>query len=240
MVNKRYMLPDFNHLFLKNLKFIICTFLMLLTYPGISQSRDTVKSASGIIIGIDFFNINSNWIYLNDHLYTRNGKDYRAKLIPSVFIRLPENNYSFRIRSEFNNYKYSRASIAGMEPLEISGTLNEGRIMFGIEKYLTIFNRIKVCPFLESGISLSDFKGSYFTSFSPVMVSLQFDVRSFGIFIQGGLGLRFRIIKDINLVIETSALVDHGFVTNDNFNIYPENRFILRPINLLGLDYSFN
>jgi hypothetical protein len=239
MINKGNKLPAYRYLLLKNLKFIIYTILMFFIYSGSSSSQDTLKSAPKISIGIDFFNVNSNWIYVNDYLYTQNGKDCRAKLIPSVFIRLPKNHYSFRIKSEFINNKYSCASIEGIKPQEISGTLNEGRILFGIEKYLKL-NKIKVYPFLESGISISDFKGSYFMSFSPVIVSLQFDVRSFGICIQGGLGLRFQIIKDINLVIETSVLVDHGFVTNDNFSVYPENRFVLRPINLFGLDYSFN
>jgi hypothetical protein len=123
---------------------------------------------------------------------------------------------------------------------EVDGEFKEGRLSFGVEKYI-INKRIKIYQLIDCVFSFSNFKGLYtYMGYTGSTGTEPFNINAFGIALQPGFGLKYRLFGNINLSLESSVFFGKGFDKNDIHQINPENRLILRPVSLLGLSYSFN
>jgi hypothetical protein len=65
-----------------------------------------------------------------------------------------------------------------------------------------------------------------------------FKINGVTLFLQAGLGLKFKISKRFDFNLESALWIGKGFDRDDIYDINPDYRFIPRPISLLGLSYK--
>jgi hypothetical protein len=232
---------------MKNPRFFTLLIISLTLNLSCSYAQDHSESISRFEIGLDFLNYNRNWQYYNGiyrhvhgfSLEPINGRNFVLEAIPSVYAKIPLNKYSFRLRFEYFQTHYLFNSLYGISR-HVDGDFKEGRILSGIEKNI-INKRIKVYYLIDFALSVSNYKGLY-TYYGGVPHSNgieQFNINSFGVALQPGLGLTFKVTDKLNLCLESSVLFGIGYDQNDNYNINQGSRLIPRPISLLGFSYIF-
>jgi hypothetical protein len=224
---------------MKALRFIAVIFLLLSGFHQsvFAQSKsDTIPKFEA---GIDFIRFNRNWIYYSSQLEPTDGNLYNLDLIPSIFLKLLIKKMALRFKYEFFKQPYSFETSSTDTYQEIDGNLIENRISIGVERYLN-HKKFKLFYIIDCGISFSDFKGlySYNDAFNTPSTD-PFNVNGITLFIQPGLGVKYKLSDNFDLNFESAIWLGKGYDSDDNHNINPDLRIIPRPISLFGLSYKF-
>jgi len=203
-------------------------------------AQDQNKSKSAFELGIDFARFNRNWVYIpNQH--PNNGHEYAFDFIPSIFVKLPKDRFSIRLKYEYlaKNYSSHSNSFDASEALE--GRLKEHRLLFGFERNL-INKKISIYYLSDIGISLSNFNGKYaqssITNSSPTPE--YFKINQYTVFLQPGVGFNYKLSNRLIIKIESAVFIGKGFENPNKDYILPNSRFTPRPISAFGLSYKFD
>jgi hypothetical protein len=225
---------------MKTVKLLIILVLLILTLPKNLVAQDQNKSKSTLELGIDFARFNRNWVYING-LHPNNGQEYGFDFIPSIFVKIPKDRFSMRLKYEYsaNNYSSHSNYYDGYQALE--GRLKEHRLFFGFERNL--FNKkISAYYLSDIGLSFSNFNGKYIQSniLNIPPIPDYFNIDQFTLFIQPGVGIKYRLSNRLAIKIESAVFIGKGFEKPKKEYILPNIRFTPRPISAFGLSYRFN
>ena len=224
---------------MKTIKPVIILILLILAIPVDLLSQDQTKSGSAFELGIDFARFNRNWIY-SEFQDPTNGHDYAFDFIPSVFAKLNRDKFSVRLKYEYLSAIYSSST----NMLDIyksqEGRLKEHRILFGFERNL-LDKAISIYYLSDIGVSYSNFEGKYSQNRLPNYLPMleYFNIDQYTIFIQPGVGLKYKLSKSLSIKIESALFIGKGFENPDKDYILPNSRFTPRPISAFGLSYRF-
>lgn len=216
---------------------LILLLLIIWTQRFFAQNDSQKKQLE---IGLDLFRFNKDWIYYKtyDAILT---KDFIADAIPSIFVRIPVKNSTLRIKYEF----YLKHYLFKTNGFDYSSTLDSkyyhNRMTIGLQRPI-IDKRFKLLTFLDFGLSLMNYSGINASSSQGVPAPNSpdpFNINSIGVSLQPGLGIKYRIFNELSITIESAIILEKGFETEDHYSINPENKLIPRPLNMVGISYSF-
>jgi len=225
---------------MKTVKLLIILVFLISTLPINLVAQDQNKSKSTLELGIDFARFNRNWVYI-PNLDPNNGHEYEFDFIPSIFVKLPKDRFSMRLKYEYLATNYSSHSITIDAYQALEGRLKEHRLLFGFERNL-INKKISIYYLSDIGISLSNFNGKYAQSnitISPPTPEY-FTINQYSVFIQPGVGFKYKLSNRLAIKIESAVFIGKGFEKPNKDYILPNSKFTPRPISAFGLSYKFN
>lgn len=223
---------------MKPLRFVFLFMLLIAgSLPGLN-AQDEQKKDPKLIIGIDFVRYNRDWIYYSDVLQPIDGTTYGFDLIPSLYVKLPFGNQALRFKYEFFKKPYSFVTNSVDLYQEIEGNLVEHRLSLGYE--INLYDKsFSIYYLTDCGVSFTNFAGQYSTNnIDNSIFTDAFNIDGVTLFIQAGLGFKFKLSNRLDLNLESALWVGKGFDRYDIYDVNPDLRFIPRPISLLGLSYK--
>jgi hypothetical protein len=225
---------------MKTVKSFIILLFLISTLANNLVAQDHNKSKSALELGIDFARFNRNWVYMPT-LHPNNGHEYAFDFIPSIFVKLPKDRFSLRLKYEYLATNYSSHSMSFDASQALEGRLKEHRLLFGFERNL-INKKISIYYLSDIGLSLSNFNGKYVQSNitnSPPTPEY-FKIDQFTLFLQPGVGFKYKLSNRLAIKIESAVFIGKGFEKPNKGYILPNSRFTPRPISAFGLSYKFN
>jgi hypothetical protein len=218
---------------------ILLPLLWIGASPDLAAQSKTIANPK-FEFGIDFVRFNRNWIYYSEQLQPTDGNLYSFDLIPSIFMKLPLKKQSLRFKYEFFKKPYSFETSSPDSYQRIDGDLIEHRFSVGIERYLSS-KTFRLFYLIDAGITFTDFKGlySYNDIIDYTLLSDPFNITGITIFVQPGIGLKYKISEKLDINLESALWFGKGYDKDDNHDINPNLRFIPRPVSLFGLSYKF-
>ena len=227
---------------MKNTSFIILflfSFIFTATYETSAQIDSMNKRK--LEIGLDFVGYNNFTNPFNFFYQPDNVPEFRFDYIPAFFVRSPFGKNSIRFKYEYAQFSglYSTNSFDFWS--HIDGKLSHNCLLFGFERNF-INSRLKFYGSIDLGLSHSVFKGLYssFNGWSlEHIINEPQKIKAYGISINPGIGFKYDLSNKVSLTIESSLTAEKIKTKNDPHYVYDPSLFIIRPISLVGVSYSF-
>lgn len=218
----------------------LLSLILLITTSYRASSQEDLKMR-GIEAGIDFLRFHNNFNPFGFTFHREGGREFDLVVGPAVFIRAPFGRNALRLKYEISQTreKYSTNSFDFSE--DIYGVYTRNAVTLGIERYF-VNRRFKLYGSADIGFAFIGFRGLYSAfreaSMDYILDDPQ-DIKVFGVSVNPGIGIRYELFRNVNVILESSVAVEESMVQNDPYRLYQNMRLIARPVSLFGISYYF-